>query len=91
EEKFVEAERTRLAGAGYTEAEISQILIAKETGGQAGSGGAGQGVLSGVLSNLTGVAGHVRNFLPGLKAYFGKMLSPRSSFGTRIEAATVIA
>ncbi|MBR0981270.1 hypothetical protein JQ630_28095 [Bradyrhizobium diazoefficiens] len=90
-ENFVEAERTRLAGAGYTEAEISQILIAKETGGQAGSGGAGQGVLSGVLSNLTGVAGHVRNFLPGLKADFGKMLSPRSSFGTRIEAATVIA
>ena len=85
-ENFVETERTRLAKAGYTEAEISQILIARETSGQAGSGGVGQGVLTGVLSNLTAVMGHARNFLPSLKADFARILSPRSSFDVRLAA-----
>ena len=90
-ENLVDGERARLAKAGYSEAEISQILIARETSGQAGPGGAGQGVLTGVLSNLTAVMGHVRNFLPSLKADFVRMLNPRSSFGARIEAATTVA
>ena len=90
-ENFVDSERARLAKAGYSESEISQILIARESSGQAGPGGAGQGVMTGVLSNLTAVMGHVRNFLPSLKADFVRMLDPRSSFGARIEAATTVA
>jgi hypothetical protein len=86
-EHLVEAERERLAKAGYSETEISQILIARE----AKFGPGGQGAASGVLSNLTAVMGHVRNFLPGLKADFVRMLNPRLSFGARIEAATVVA
>jgi hypothetical protein len=48
-------------------------------------------VLTGVLSNLTAVMGHARNFLPSLKADFAKMLNPRLPFGARLEAATAAA
>ncbi|WP_280706412.1 hypothetical protein [Bradyrhizobium sp. BR13661] len=86
-EHLVEAERERLANSGYSEAEISQILIARE----ARLGFGAQGAASGVVSNLTAVMGHVRNFLPGLKADFERMLNTRSSFSARIEAAVVVA
>jgi hypothetical protein len=87
EEHLIEAERERLAKAGYSETEISQILIAREAKLAAG----GQGAASGVLSNLTAVMGHARNFLPSLKADFERMLNPNSSFGARIEAAMAVA
>jgi hypothetical protein len=86
-EHLVEDERERLASAGYSEAEVSQILIAREAKLGAGS----QGAASGVLSNLTAVMGHARNFLPSLRTDFEKMLNPKSSFGARIEAAIAVA
>jgi hypothetical protein len=86
-EHLIEAERERLAKAGYSETEISQILIGRE----ARLGAGGQSAASGVLSNLTAVMGHARNFLPSLKADFERMLNPRSSFPTRIEAAIAVA
>jgi hypothetical protein len=79
-------ERERLAHAGYSETEISQILIARE----ARQGGAAQGGVAGVLSNLTAAMAYARNFLPSLKADFVKMLSPEVSFGARIEAAIAV-
>jgi hypothetical protein len=86
-EQAVEAERERLAKAGYSETEISQILIARE----ARLGAGGQSAASGVLSNLTAVMGHARNFLPSLKADLERMLNPKSSFADRIVAATTVA
>ena len=82
----IEAERERLTKAGFSEAEISQILIARETGAAQGMGG-GHGVLSGVLSNLAAVMTHARNFLPSLAADLARMLSRRVPPLQRMEAA----
>jgi hypothetical protein len=82
----IEAERERLAKAGFGEAEISQILIARETGAAQGMGG-GHGVLSGVLSNLAAVMTHARNFLPSLAVDLARMLSRRVPPLQRMEAA----
>jgi hypothetical protein len=83
----IEAERERLTKAGFSKAEISQILIAKETGAAQGMGGGGHGVLSGVLSNLAAVMTHARNFLPSLAADLARMLSRRVPPLQRMEAA----
>ncbi len=85
----VEGERVRLRKAGFTDAEISQILIARETGQSGGFNV--HGVLTGVLNNLTAVMGHARNFVPGLKADIANVLAPRSSFGQRIGGAVNLA
>ncbi len=81
----IEAERERLAKAGFGEAEISQILIARETGAAHGMGGGG--ILSGVLSNLTAVMAHARNFVPSLLADLAHILNRRLPPLLRLEAA----
>jgi len=81
----IEAERMRLAKAGFNETEISQILIAKETGAAQGMGG-GHGVLSGVLSNLAAVMTHARNFVPHLVADLARMLNRHLPLAQRVEA-----
>lgn len=83
-------ERERLNKAGFTEGEISQILIARETGAAQGMGGGGQGVLTGVLSNLTAVIAHARNFVPSLVTDLARMLNRRVSPLARIEAALTL-
>ncbi|HXZ67764.1 MAG TPA: hypothetical protein VEH07_04165 [Alphaproteobacteria bacterium] len=63
----LDAERARLREAGYTEHEISQILIARASAPSQGMGtgiGAGQGVLSGGLTNLGTVFATARNAVP---------------------------
>ena len=82
----IEAERERLTKAGFSKAEISQILIAKETGAAQGMGG-GHGVLSGVLSNLAAVMTHARNFLPSLAVDLARMLNRHVPPLLRLEAA----
>ncbi len=81
----IEAERERLAKGGFSEAEISQILIARETGAAHGMGGGG--ILSGVLSNLTAVMAHARNFVPSLLADLAHILNRRLPPLLRLEAA----
>ncbi len=81
----IDAERERLRKAGFTDEEIRQILIARETGAAQGMGG-GHGVLSGVLSNLAAVMTHARNFVPSLVADLARMLNRRLPFSARIEA-----
>jgi hypothetical protein len=61
----LDAERARLRKAGYTDAEISQIFIAREAAGRS-SESTGHGVMSGVASNLAAAAGYVRNFIPSI-------------------------
>jgi hypothetical protein len=58
----LDAEREALRKAGYTEAEISQILIARAS--QQPAGAAGQGVMSNVLSSIVAVASHARVLIP---------------------------
>ena len=61
----LDAERERLRKAGYTDAEVSQILVARALAtSQQPSGVAGQGVMSNVLSSLVAVASHARMLIP---------------------------
>ncbi len=85
----IESERERLTKAGFSKAEISQILIARETGAAQGMGG-GHGVLSGVLSNLAAVMTHARNFLPSLVVDLARMLNRRVPPIQRMEAALTL-
>jgi hypothetical protein len=57
----LDAERARLRSAGYTDAEISQILIASASQQPVATG---QGALSNVLSSILGVASHARALIP---------------------------
>ena len=57
----LDAERARLRGAGYTDAEISHILTQREIGTSSPqTAGSGQGVMSNVLSSIVAVASHAR-------------------------------
>jgi hypothetical protein len=61
----LDAEREQLRKVGYTEAEVSQILIARALAGtQHPAGHVGQGVMSNVLSSMLGVASHARMLIP---------------------------
>ena len=68
----LDAERAKLRAAGYTESEVSQILIARAVApAQAASGGAGgvagqQGVLSGALANFGTALKTIQNALPNV-------------------------
>ena len=57
----LDAERARLRSAGYTDAEISQIMIARASQQPAA---ASQGALSNALSSIVAVAGHARAAIP---------------------------
>jgi hypothetical protein len=86
----IDAERERLRKAGFTDEEIRQILIARETGAAQGMSGGGHGVLSGVLSNLAAVMTHARNFLPSLVVDLARMLNRRVPPIQRMEAALTL-
>jgi hypothetical protein len=60
----LDAERARLRSAGYTDAEISHILTQREIGVSSQPAGAGQGVMSNVLSSILGVASYARMLIP---------------------------
>jgi hypothetical protein len=60
----LDAERARLRSAGYTDAEISHILTQREIGASSQPAGAGQGVMSNVLSSILGVASYARMLIP---------------------------
>src|SRR5580704_12848653 len=58
----LDAEREGLRKAGYTDAEVSQILIARAS--QQPASATGQGVMSNALSSILGVASHARMLIP---------------------------
>lgn len=62
----LDVEREALRKAGYTDAEISQILIVRAAS-QNLAGAAGQGVMSNVLSSIVAVGSHARAVLPALR------------------------
>lgn len=82
----LDAERERLRKAGYTDTEISQILIARETARHS-SESAGHGVMTGVASNLAAAAGYVRNFIPGIVADTKTLGNSTATAMTRSQAA----
>jgi hypothetical protein len=64
----LDAEREALRKAGYADAEVSQILIARSlAASQQPAGASGQGVMSNALSSILGVASHARALIPTLR------------------------
>ena len=85
----LETERARLRKEGFSDSEISEILVARETGASS-SGGLGSGVVTGVLNNLGAVTAHARNIIPGLKADLAHLLDGEASAATRLGAAVTL-
>lgn len=82
----IERERERLRAAGFSEAEISQIMIARESQ----SGGFGQGVATGVLNNLRAIVDYGRSLLPSFKNDLANMLDSEADAATRIASAASV-
>jgi tetratricopeptide (TPR) repeat protein len=81
----LDAERAKLKAQGYTDAEISQILIARAVGGQHQSAGAtGQGVMSNTLSSIVAIAGHARGLIPTFGSDFATIFGRGAPFGSRL-------
>jgi hypothetical protein len=85
----LDAERVRLQEAGYTDYEISQILIARASAPSQGMGtgiGAGQGVLSGGLNNLGAVFSTARNAVPDAMREAQTALTGGTTLSERMKA-----
>lgn len=63
----LDAEREALRKAGYTDAEVSQILIARAAAASQQPAAAGQGVMSNVLSSIVAVGSHARALIPSFR------------------------
>jgi len=81
----VESERARLRADGFTDPEISQILIAREAGG--GKAAFGSGIATGLLNNVDAVVTHVRSLVPGFKTDLAHILNRDADSATRIGGA----
>ena len=73
----LDTERAKLKAAGYTDAEISQILVAKALAGTTqGSPAAAQGAMSNALSSIVAIAGHARILVPSFRQDFANLFDP---------------
>lgn len=86
----LDAERGRLRRAGYTDSEISQILIAREAAGNS-TESTGHGVMTGVASNLAAAGSYVKNFIPGMVANITTIRDLQARKTARGEAALAFA
>ena len=86
----LDTERERLRKQGYNETEISQILIAKETGAAQPAAPAGHVPMSGVASNLAAGATYARNFLPGMFANLATIRDPSATAEARGQATAAL-
>jgi tetratricopeptide (TPR) repeat protein len=88
----LDAERTRLRSAGYTDAEISHILMQREIGASPQqSAGAGQGVMSNVLSSIVAVASHARAVVPSFRKDVATVFDGGATASARAGAAASLA
>ena len=82
-------ERERLRRKGFTDAEISQILIEQETGGrapQAHHHGAQQGMLSSVVGSIVAVSGYVVSLFTSIPQDAATMLDASLQASARSRA-----
>jgi hypothetical protein len=88
----LDAERARLRKEGFSDAEISQILIARATmtRPQTSTGGGGHGMMTGVLSNLGAVLSHARVLLPTFKTDLAAIFDRATPPIARVQAAVVL-
>ena len=84
----LDAERTRLRKEGFTDHQIRQILMAREFAAPTqATGGAGQGVMTGVFSSLGAVLSRARGILPSIKTDLAKLFDRAASPPVRVKAA----
>jgi hypothetical protein len=84
----LDAERARLRSAGYTDAEISQILIARVSQQPAGTG---QGALSNALSSIVAVASHARALIPTFRKDVATVFDGAATASARAGATASLA
>ena len=82
------AEREQLRKAGYTDAEVSQILIARAAQQPAG---AGQGVMSNVLSSIVAVGSYARTVIPSFRKDVATMFDGAATASARAGATASLA
>ena len=88
----LDAEREALRKAGHTDAEISQILVARTlAGSQQPAGATGQGVMSNVLSSILGVASHARMLLPTFRKDVATVFDGAATASARAGATASLA
>ena len=87
----LDAEGTRLRKEGFTDHQIRQILLAREFAAPQATGGAGQGVMTGVFSSLGAVLSHARGILPSIKTDLPKLFDRAASPPVRVKAAGYLA
>jgi len=88
----LDAERARLRQDGFTDAEISQILIARASGGsQQSTGAGGQGVLSNALSSLVAVSSQARAVLPSFRRDVNTIFNGANPTSSRVGASVSLA
>ena len=84
----LDPEREQLRKAGYTDAEISQILIARASQHPAG---AGQGVMSNVLSSILAVGSYARMVIPSFRKDVTTMFDGTVTASARVGATASLA
>src|ERR1700680_3627223 len=88
----LDAERTRLRSAGYTDAEITHILTQREIGASPQqSAGSGQGVMSNVLSSIVAVASHARTVIPTFRKDVATVVDSSATASARAGATASLA
>lgn len=90
----LDAERARLRKEGYTEAEVSQILIQRAVGGasqQPAGAWAPQGTMTGVLGNASAVLSHARGTIPAIKSDLANLSNAAAPPKSRAKSAAVLA
>jgi tetratricopeptide (TPR) repeat protein len=88
ESTSLDAERTRLRSAGYTDAEISQILIARASQQPSGTG---QGALSNALSSIVAVGSHARALVPTFRNDVATVFDASATVSARAGATASLA
>jgi hypothetical protein len=86
----LDAEREALRRSGYTEAEVSQILITRAASQQP-AGAPSQGVMSNVLSSLVAVASHARAVIPSFRKDVATVFDGAATASARAGATASLA
>jgi hypothetical protein len=86
------AEREKLREAGYNEAEIGQILVARALGssGQLANAPTGQGVLSGTLSSVMAIGSYARGTVFTIRNDLATIFDRTALASARVGAAVML-
>ena len=87
----LDAEREQLRKAGYTDAEVTQILVARALSASQQPAGAGQGVMSNVLSSIVAVGSHARALIPTFRKDVMTVFDGTASASARAGATASLA